>query len=1053
MKCRKSIRKLIQEFNAAAPADKPSTALMRFRQAVLGLKAEASHLPAPHTQANRYDDYVYIHQQSMAGHPANDPGPHPGHRGPAFFPWHREFLRQLENDLRSVSGDPSICLPYWDWSRDQQPSDAGYPFIADLLGGNGAGAGIVVPDGVFSSANGWVLNIADAYDNVPAHQNALSSLQRDFGNNGAATLPAPGDVTGSLAVTVYDQAPWNIASAGNASFRNLVEGWVGPSNINMHNRVHVWVGGSMLPGTSPNDPVFFLNHAKEDELWAVWMQKYPSVPHYLPNDSEILPPGHTHLKRLSDHMDSLTEYFGAATIDRPVDLLDHKAITWYDTDLPDIVLESGPALGFNNTPAGLTAAKLIRFRIQSCRPVFFSITGAPTGNFSVFGGPDFPVTPAEANDFEILEIEVRFHAVGANVQVSAVDIEAHVVDEEGYYAPNPNDSFTVGKFHVELVASNIVTSDSSIVTVLDRSGSMADVANSGFTKSQLLKGAVGVLHSLMQDNDQIGIARFDHEADVLLPMTLKTAGLGTVLTGNGLDPRGATSIGGGILVGSGLINGPGATRPNKAMLVLTDGNENTDPLISDLPAGTINQTTFAIGFGLPGQVSDPILSQISANTGGYLLVTGDMTNDDERFKLAKFFIQVLKDATLNQTVVDPEGLLLWNGPVQEIPFQVSDTEVSIDVVVLSPLPVALDFRLVTPTGKTITPSLSGVEPNVRYVIGPDVSYYRLMLPVFPGEPAGSQRGTWKALLSLRGIDVVMADIKKMREDQALFAVAVLRLREFMEKAMPFNMTVYSYSNLTMDAKLRQDGFAPGDAVHLKAKLWEYQVPLQKHALVWADVLQPDGSREKLPFSVSVDGAYTADWITSQPGVYQFVIRAEGRTTGNARFSREKILTAGVWMGGDLPYNPQTGTGGGSCESILCLLDQAAKSKELQSRLKTLGIDLSALRKCIEANCRRRRPAMAEQRKAAVSPEELKEMLKSPEFKKMVAMVDSGRLLDVTMLEGAKTTPVVRKKKMKAVLGNLFVMPGQVEETKREVVETEPRVGETEHKDEDHCDHS
>jgi len=108
--------------------------------------------------------------------------------------------------------------------------------------------------------------------------------------------------------------------------------------------------------------------------------------------------------------------------------------------------------------------------------------------------------------------------------------------------------------------------------------------------------------------------------------------------GTGLDPRGATSIGAGILVGSDLINGAGATNPNKAMLVLSDGNENTDPLITDLPTGTINQTTFAIGFGLPGQVSDPILSQISANTGGYLLVTGDMTDDDERFTLAKLFI-------------------------------------------------------------------------------------------------------------------------------------------------------------------------------------------------------------------------------------------------------------------------------------------------------------------------------------------------------------------------------------------------------------------------------
>ena len=78
------------------------------------------------------------------------------------------------------------------------------------------------------------------------------------------------------------------------------------------------------------------------------------------------------------------------------------------------------------------------------------------------------------------------------------------------------------------------------------------------------------------------------EADVLLPMTPKSAGLGTTLTGPGLDPRGATSIGGGILVGSGLINGPGATHPNKALIVLSDGNENTAPTIPSLPAGTIN---------------------------------------------------------------------------------------------------------------------------------------------------------------------------------------------------------------------------------------------------------------------------------------------------------------------------------------------------------------------------------------------------------------------------------------------------------------------------------
>ena len=50
-------------------------------------------------------------------------------------------------------------------------------------------------------------------------------------------------------------------------------------------------------------------------------------------------------------------------LDRLIDLLDQKAITWYDTDLPDIVLESGTCRGFDNTPAGSTVAQGIRFRV------------------------------------------------------------------------------------------------------------------------------------------------------------------------------------------------------------------------------------------------------------------------------------------------------------------------------------------------------------------------------------------------------------------------------------------------------------------------------------------------------------------------------------------------------------------------------------------------------------------------------------------------------------------------------------------------------------------
>jgi tyrosinase len=39
----------------------------------------------------------------------------------------------------------------------------------------------------------------------------------------------------------------------------------------MHNKVHVWVGGDMGPASSPNDPVFYLNHCNVDRIWEGWM--------------------------------------------------------------------------------------------------------------------------------------------------------------------------------------------------------------------------------------------------------------------------------------------------------------------------------------------------------------------------------------------------------------------------------------------------------------------------------------------------------------------------------------------------------------------------------------------------------------------------------------------------------------------------------------------------------------------------------------------------------------------------------------------------------------
>ena len=263
----------------------------RFIAAVLALKA-----------SGKYDQYVRVHRD--AGHAA--------HRGPAFLPWHREFLRRFELDLRSI--DPSVTLPYWDWSVDNSPSSS--IWNSSFLGGNGRTSDGKVMDGPFAfDAGNWRLN------HVVPPEDPSPFLKRQFGRS-AASLPTPASVTAALNETPYDVAPWDMTSS--SGFRNRLEGWI--SGPQLHNRVHLWVGGSMVPITSPNDPVFFLHHCFVDKLWAEWQAKFPDEG-YLPSSGAHL--GHN----LNDLMPPWNSPWQPWNNVRPADVLDHHALAYrYDTE-------------------------------------------------------------------------------------------------------------------------------------------------------------------------------------------------------------------------------------------------------------------------------------------------------------------------------------------------------------------------------------------------------------------------------------------------------------------------------------------------------------------------------------------------------------------------------------------------------------------------------------------------------------------------------------------------------------------------------------------------
>jgi len=271
------------------------------KQEFLGPTTTDLQIPGPPAQISTYDLFVVWHHYAMGTFtPPTQGDRNAAHRGPVFLPWHRFMLVLLELQLQRVLNDADVGLPYWDWAADGEAAPAAQPDSAvwddDCMGGEGS----PVSTGPFAfdatDPASWRVRVtADVQGQLVQ---ANRGLRRGFGQN-VAGLPTQADVAAALNLDEYDRSPWNTQSQG---FRNRVEGWRPLAGApGLHNRVHVWVGGDMLPSSSPNDPVFYLNHCNEDRIWAAWQDTFPGSP-YLPGQNA---PAQLDGHRIDDDMHSL----------------------------------------------------------------------------------------------------------------------------------------------------------------------------------------------------------------------------------------------------------------------------------------------------------------------------------------------------------------------------------------------------------------------------------------------------------------------------------------------------------------------------------------------------------------------------------------------------------------------------------------------------------------------------------------------------------------------------------------------------------------------------
>lgn len=156
------------------------------------------------------------------------------HTSQWFLPWHRWFLMEMEDLLQNVNC--KVTLPWWDTSKN-----AGAPWgvspwgaAADLLGTSGA----CVTNGGFASP-GWP-------------NNAHGCLSRSM--------------SGTLPTAIQQGNVLALPASNYVAFSDALE-------TQIHNLVHVGVGGTMLQGWSPEAPEFFLHHGNTDKLWNDWQLK------------------------------------------------------------------------------------------------------------------------------------------------------------------------------------------------------------------------------------------------------------------------------------------------------------------------------------------------------------------------------------------------------------------------------------------------------------------------------------------------------------------------------------------------------------------------------------------------------------------------------------------------------------------------------------------------------------------------------------------------------------------------------------------------------------
>lgn len=600
------------------------------------------------------------------------------------------------------------------------------------------------------------------------------------------------------------------------------------------------------------------------------------------------------------------------------------------------------ALTFNDVPEGETTLRAVRFDVQSLWPVTFQIVAGPGAPFTTPLGASVtsPGTPSADTVREAI-LWVGYTGTTAGATAAGSLTVRHVE--------------TGREWTIPITANTVERQSACVMLCLDRSGSM--LAGSGIGTSSridVLRFSAEIMIDVVHEGDGVGIVSFDHDAfDVQVPpvgplgpvtaFDVPRDQLRSLISTFAPNPAGFTAIGDGVERAQQRL-APVTGYDSKSVVVFTDGQETDAKYISDV-ASSITDRVFAVALGRAENIQPTALTALTNGTGGYCVLTGDL-DVNSRYKLAKYFLQVLAGVKNEDIVRDPDGYL-GVGQVHEIDFRLTEADIAADVILMTPIRGAIEMTLVTPAGDEITPAAALSMAGGLYYDGRNVSYYRLTLPAPVGR--GAREGRWLARLKL-GRHGKYPGLRTHALTHGQVSAAAVA-----QHGLPYSVLVHSYSNLRMTTTLSQSGFTPGSTMMLRAVLTEYGIPVDRRAMVSVMVTDPLGTQRPYALTETAPGVFELDVPTTLAGTYSCRVTARGRTLRHREFTREAVRTGAVWIGGDRPAPSSTGVEGTDdqdlCRLLHCLLSARVIQPELRKRLLSAGLDVDALLKCVGAACK------------------------------------------------------------------------------------------------------